>query len=403
MQTACRNCGSRKERAEFCNLGYQPLANSYLSRDQLEEPEAFYPLVPTICPDCALIQLPNLAAREDIFEDYAYFSSQSDGWVKHVHDYANKMVGRLGLNENSRILEVASNDGAMLREFRALGVPAVGIEPAKNIARIAQLDGLATIDSFMGVDFAQELLSSGYQGAHLIAANNVMAHVPDLDDFLTGIRMLLAPSGVFTVEFPDAENLVRDNQFDTIYHEHFSYFTKHSAFDALARRGLGVVDSEDIDIHGGSIRLYARPDVRLDLPGEHVQGPAFGQPTAEQRAFYDKPAEYRRELWDKLNRWKREGKKIVGYGAPAKGNTMLNYCGIDAGILDYVVDSTPEKIGKFLPGSRIPIVNPAALALDPDPPDVIVILAWNWQSEISKKLKSHKDRGAIILSRLEEL
>jgi SAM-dependent methyltransferase len=306
----------------------------------------------------------------------------------------------LALDEHNRVMEVASNDGAMLREFRALGIPAVGVEPARNVARLAQLEGLATVDEFMGVELAETLLSQGYPGADLIAANNVMAHVPDLDDFLNGIRMLLAPGGEFTVEFPDAALLIAENQFDQIYHEHFSYFTEHSAFDVLARRGLNVFRMDRFPIHGGTIRLTAKAGGVWEQP-EHIHGAPFGHPLYADLAYAEEPPKYRRQFMEMLLKWRNEDKRIVGYGAPAKWNTMANYCGIDSSIVSYVVDSTPAKQGKFLPGSRIPVFPPEALELDN--PDVIIITAWNWTQEILKKIQHHKDRGAIIVSRLDVL
>jgi SAM-dependent methyltransferase len=394
IQEPCRNCHSTQERPVFCDLGHQPLANQYIPIGQADDPVMVYPLAPTICTVCGLIQLPALATREEIFQEYDYFSSQSDQWVKHVHDYARDMTDRLGLDEHSRVLEVASNDGAMLREFRALGIPALGVEPARNIARVAQLEGLATIDEFMGVELATELLAQGYPGADLIAANNVMAHVPDLDDFLGGINMLLAKDGVFTVEFPDALTLVAGNQFDTIYHEHFSYFPLATAMIALESRGFVVDSFENLHgIHGGSVRVEAQL-------GDQGPGDMFSPPDWVMD-YSHKPAEYRAEWLEMLLAFKKDGKKIVGYGAPAKGSTALNYAGIDREIISYVVDSTPAKQYKLLPGSYIPIYPPEHL--DEDPPDVILVMPWNWTSEILPKIQKYKDNGAIIMSRLEQV
>jgi SAM-dependent methyltransferase len=391
--STCRNCHRKAVHPAFCDLGFQPFANSYLTKAQLSEPEITYPLVPFICEKCGLVQLPSFTPPSDIFSEYAYFSGQSADWVKHLEDFAEKIVPKLNLTKDSHVLEVASNDGALLRILRDMKIPALGVEPAENIALAANLEGLATIPEFMGLALAHKM-RSGFS-ADLIVADNVMAHVPDLDDFLGGIEMLLAPDGTFVVEFPDLGNLVKDNQFDTIYHEHFSYFSKISAMDALSRRGFVVYDVEQLPTHGGSLRIYAH---RRSLS----QGISNSLPPPESHlTFASKPPELKQAFLYKLVDLKRQGKRIAGYGAPAKGNTMLNYAGIRSDLINYVVDSTPAKQDKYLPGSRIPIKKPEYL--DEDKPDAIVILPWNWTPEIVKKLEHARKWGAIILSRTQEV
>ena len=393
MQT-CRNCGRYAVHPVFCDLGFQPFANSYLTKGQLDEPEVTYPLVPFICEKCGLVQLPCFTPPADIFQEYAYFSSQSGDWIKHLEEFAEMIVPKLNLTKNSRVLEVASNDGALLRILRDMQVPALGVEPAINIATVANLDGLATIPEFMGMKLAKKLSALGFK-ADLIVADNVMAHVPDLDDFLGGIALLLAPEGILVVEFPNLMNIVDENQFDTIYHEHFSYFDPVTAVDVLARRGLQFQDVEYLETHGGSVRVFARRSPFLTP--ECISIAAY----PEHFDFVNEPTKLKQSFMHRLTAERQAGKRIAAYGAPAKGNTMLNYCGVKPDLIEYVVDSTPAKIGKYLPGSRIPIRAPEFL--DEDKPDVIVILPWNWTDEIVKKLEHHRKRGAIILSRGEEV
>jgi SAM-dependent methyltransferase len=390
----CRNCGASADTV-FCDLGISPPSNAYLTLEELNEPESRYPLRPMICVQCGLVQLPEVISPGAIFSEYAYFSSQSASWVQHCDDYVKMAVERFSLGQGSRVIELASNDGALLASLRRQGVPAFGIEPAENIANYANLRGLATISKFFGTALARELLADGCQ-ADLVVANNVMAHVPDLRDFIAGIQLVLGREGVLTVEVPDLECLIAENQFDTIYHEHFSYFSLGSLTDALSRAGLRVFDVECLPTHGGSLRVYACHE-----DGPHTTtGASAPEPSRERLADYaPRPQRFKFALLSMLTDLKLQGKSIAAYSAPAKGNTLLNYCGITRDFIDCAYDSTPAKQGLFLPGSRIPIYAPELLP--EHRPDVIFVLAWNWLEEIKSKLTEVSDWNAQIISRLD--
>jgi SAM-dependent methyltransferase len=385
----------------FVDLGTQPLSNAYVRTDQLDEPEPHYPLRPYICDECLLVQLPVFQTPEKIFGDYAFFSGQSQTWVKHCDSFATKVIQRF---RPERVLEIASNDGTMLRAFQRWDVTVVGVEPARNVARQALLEGLPTIDRFFTSELADELVADGYQ-ADLIVANNVLAHVPDLDDFLGAIKTVLAPDGVVSIEVPSLVNLIEGNQFDTIYHEHLSYFTLLTACDVLWRRGLRVTNAEEIPTHGGSLRLYAEHDgsdarvpaaVRV-RPPDLIVGLALD----EHLVYADKPAELKQRMLELLTGLRHEGKRIAGYGAPAKATTFLSYCGIGPETFEFIVDSTPSKQGKYLPGARIPIFAPEHLTVEQ--PDVILINAWNWREEIAAKIERDCDWNPMVLCRDEVL
>jgi hypothetical protein len=390
LGTDCRNCHSTTPRPTFTDLGSQPLANSYLGAEDLDKPEVHYPLRPTICTQCGLVQLPEVQSPQTIFRDYAYMSGQSQEWVAHVTQFAYRAIHELDLTADSQVCEIASNDGTTLRAFREFGIPALGIEPAANIARMALLGGLATIPEFMGIAFAEELVDQGYR-ADLICAANVMAHVPNLDDFLGGIRHLLKPTGTLAVEFPDLDVLVRDNLYETIYHEHFSVFSRTTAIHALESRGFEIIKTEILPTHGGSLRIWARRGPTLD----------YECPPPENHLSYgSEPAKFKHKFVDRLMSLKNDGSNIVGYGAAAKASTQINYCGIGPDLLDFIVDSTPTKQGKYLPGSHVQILPPEAL--DKAEPDVVVIFPANWAHEIAAKLTS-KPWKPTILCRLETL
>lgn len=396
----CRNCGAPLEHL-FADLGTTPLSNDYVRAYQLDLAEPHYPLRPYVCGECLLVQLPVFQTPEQIFGTYDFLSGQSDTWVKHCHDFATQAIQRF---RPKRVLEVASNDGTMLRAFAHWDVSACGIEPARNVARRALLDGLPTIDRFLTRELAGELSATGYE-ADLIVANNVLAHVPDLDDFLGAIKMLLAPEGVLSIEVPNLVNLIEDVQFDQIYHEHFSYFTVRTLCDALDRRGLYAFDLETLPVHGGSIRLYARHRGERNLYSTRLNDATTAEFKAgyghldPYLAFASKPAELKQRMMGVVTALRGEGKSIAGYGAPAKATTFLSYCGIGPETISFIVDSTPSKQGTYLPGVRIPIFPPGHL--DREKPDVILINAWNWREEIHTKIKRDCPWEPMVLCRDE--
>jgi SAM-dependent methyltransferase len=372
------------------------LCERFLAADELEQMEPFYPLDVRICDACLLVQVPTYVAADEIFREYAYFSSFSDSWVEHARRYAETMTASLALGPGSRVVEVASNDGYLLQHFVAAGIPALGIEPARNIAREAVARGIPTIDEFFGVELADRLVTEGGQ-ADLIVANNVFAHVPDLNDFSAGLEILLAPGGTLTIEVQYLVRLIERNQFDTIYHEHFMYYTVLSAERTLARHGLRVFDTEELPTHGGSIRLFVahaddpRPSTpRLDAIRAAERTGGYHD-VAGYTGFGGKVAETKRALLEFLIGARRAGASVVGYGAPGKGNTLLNYCGIRTDFLQYTVDRNPYKHGRFLPGTHIPIHAPERIA--ETRPDYVLILPWNLRAEISEQLAYIREWG----------
>lgn len=407
----CRFCGTPLH-TTFVDLGVSPLANSFVSADQLEQPETFYPLHTRVCESCFLVQLPAVETPEAIFSDYAYFSSFSDSWLEHARQLAESATRRFGLGAQSRVVEVASNDGYLLRFFRQLDIPVLGIEPARNVARAAEKLGIPTLTEFFGTAVAKRLAAEG-QTADLLIGNNVLAHTPHLNDFVAGLALLLAPRGVVSLEFPHLLRLIEENQFDTIYHEHFSYFSFLTVLRILGASGLEVFDVEELSTHGGSLRILAR-----HREGEHPQG-AEGPPSpnvedllrreraagldtlAPYRAFGERVRETKHKLLDFLLRQKSKGRRIVGYGAPAKGNTLLNYCGIRSDFLAYTVDRSPHKQGGYLPGTRIPIHDPEHLLKDQ--PDLVLILPWNLRREISEQMAAVRGWGGQFVVAIPEV
>jgi SAM-dependent methyltransferase len=392
----CRLCGHLADRL-FVELGMSPLCESFLSAEQLNQMEPFYPLRVQLCPNCFLVQLAEYVRPAEIFSEYAYFSSYSTSWVEHARVYAETVRQELGLTATSLVVEIASNDGYLLQHFVKAGIPVLGVEPALNVAEVARARGVATRCSFFGVKTARELVAEGLQ-ADLLLGNNVLAHVPDLNDFVGGLAIALKPTGVLTMEFPHLMRLMEGNQFDTIYHEHFSYFSFLTAEKAFAAHGLTVFDVKEIPTHGGSLRIYAR----------HVEDASRPVTTAvdelrarEQRAGLDRVETYRafdeqvretkRQLLEFLIDAKRQGKSIVGYGAPGKGNTLLNYCGVREDFVDYTVDRNPYKHNKFLPGTHIPIFPPEQIAKTR--PDYVLILPWNLKDEIIAQLSYIREWG----------
>ncbi len=357
-QTVCRFCGAPVE-AVFADLGMSPLANSYLSPEQANSMEPFYPLRALVCGNCFLVQLEEFETPERIFSDYAYFSSYSSSWLDHARRYSEQMIDRLGLDANSHVVEIASNDGYLLQYFHERQIPVLGIEPAGNVAKVALQKGIPTLVEFFGVQTASSL--AGESSADLLLGNNVLAHVPDLNDFVGGMKVLLKPGGVITMEFPHLMRLIEENQWDTIYHEHFSYFSFLTVSRVFEAHGLKLYDVEELPTHGGSLRIY----------GAHAED---GEKAETEAA---------REL------------------APAKGNTLLNYCGIGPDFIDYTCDLNPHKQGHFLPGSHIPIRSPEQIR--EDRPDVVVILPWNLTEEIVGQLDFIKEWGGRFAARTPEL
>lgn len=391
----CRICDSRL-RETFADLGVSPLANSYLRPEDLRKPERFFPLRVYVCSKCLLVQLEAAETPEAIFSEYAYFSSFSDSWVEHCRKYAEYIRGRLNLSPASRVVEVASNDGYLLQFFRNAGIPVLGIEPAANVARVAEERGIPSRVTFFGAAAAQQLKEEGSE-ADLLIANNVLAHVPDLHSFVEGIRILLKRGGVATLEFPHLLQLLRYNQFDTIYHEHFSYFSLYVVERLFAKHRLSVFDVEELPTHGGSLRVYACPtedtrtvsDRLVQLRSVESQA---GLERLETYLHYpQRVRDVKIALWKFLLDCEREGAAVVGYGAPAKGNTLLNYCGIGPEMLSYTVDRSPHKQGLFLPGTRIPILGPEKIA--ETRPDFVMILPWNLRDEIASQLRFIREWG----------
>jgi C-methyltransferase C-terminal domain/Putative zinc binding domain/Methyltransferase domain len=385
---ACRFCRTPL-RHTFVDLGMSPLCESYLSSRELNRMEPFYPLHVYVCGECFLVQLEAYVSAEHIFNEYAYFSSYSSSWVDHARVYAEQMVERFQLGPRHQVVEIGSNDGYLLQHFVANGIPAHGVEPAANVAEVALDRGIPTLVKFFGRSTAREM-TPGLQ-ADLLVGNNVLAQVPDLNDFVAGMKLLLKPRGVITLEFPHLTKLMQENQFDTIYHEHFSYFSLTTATRVLEAHGLTVFDVEELPTHGGSLRVYARhkEDTLRFVTGSVVEllerEKASGVDRMEYYAsFAERVRETKRLLLTFLIDAKRAGKSIAGYGAPGKGNTLLNYCGIRADFLDYTVDKNPHKQGKFLPGTHIPIYHPDRIA--ETKPDYVLILPWNLRTEIMQQM-----------------
>ncbi|WP_139558967.1 class I SAM-dependent methyltransferase [Methylotetracoccus oryzae] len=383
---ACRFCGAPLVHS-FVDLGMSPLCQTHIAPHQLHEMEAFFPLHAYVCDQCFLVQLQEFVSPQEIFTEYAYFSSYSTSWVEHARRYAEMACARFGLGAHSKVMEIASNDGYLLQHFVAGGVPVLGIEPAANVAEVAIAKGVPTTSRFFGVATAKAIREEHGQ-PDLLLGNNVLAHVPDLNDFVAGMKVLLGPRGVITMEFPHLQRLMAENQFDTIYHEHFSYFSFVAVEKVFARHGITLFDVEELPTHGGSLRIYGRHTENGDLPvGERVTALrdreiADGFLTVERyRAFGEQVKETKRKLLAFLIDAKNRGKRVVGYGAPGKGNTLLNYCGIRTDFLDFTVDANPYKQGKFTPGTRIPILAPEAIR--EAKPDYILILPWNLKDEIT--------------------
>jgi SAM-dependent methyltransferase len=392
----CRSCGAPLHRT-FVNLGMSPPCEDFLTPDRLDDMERFYPLHARICEECLLVQLPADITPDEIFREYAYFSSYSDSWVAHAARYAVEMRERFQLDSDSLVVEVASNDGYLLQHFVRADIPVLGIEPARNVAAAALERGVPTITEFFGEGLARRLTAEGRR-ADLLVGNNVFAHVPDLNDFTAGLAEILAPDGVLTLEFPHLVQLIEQGQFDTIYHEHYSYLTLGTAKRILGDHGLAVFDVEELPTHGGSLRVFAaHAGSRRDAPGPRVASLLERERTggyADLSGYLDferRAQTVKGDLLEFLIAARRDGRSVAGYGAPGKGNTLLNYCGIGPDLLPYTVDRNPYKHGRFTPGTHIPIHSPERIA--EDRPDFVLILPWNLRDEIIGQLAYIREWG----------
>jgi len=405
MASTCRFCAAPLEHV-FADLGMSPLANSYLTPEQANGMEPFYPLRAFACSSCFLVQLEEFETPDQIFSEYAYFSSYSSTWLDHSRRYVEEMVERFGIDERSHVVELASNDGYLLQYFRERGVPVLGIEPAANVAKVALQKGIPTLVEFFGRETARSLATES--AADLLIGNNVLAHVPDLNDFVAGMKLLLKPGGVITMEFPHLVRLVEQNQFDTIYHEHFSYFSFLTVRRVFAEHGLRLFDVQELPTHGGSLRIYGchadddgKPDTEraTELVSRELGG---GYEDVQTYLNYaHRVREEKREILSFLIELKRQRLSIAGYGAPAKGNTLLNFCGIGTDFIDYTVDLNPEKQAHLLPGSHIPIRAPEALR--ETKPDVVLILPWNLREEIMEQHAYIGEWGGRFAARAPEM
>jgi hypothetical protein len=401
----CRFCAAPL-RDTFVDLGMSPLCESYLEREQLNQMEAFYPLHVRVCRNCYLVQLEAYVSGEEIFTEYAYFSSYSDSWVEHSRRYTELAIERLKLSGSSFVVELASNDGYLLQHFVNRGIRVLGVEPAKNVALVAKDKGVPTATDFFGIESARRLSKLNGR-ADLMIGNNVLAQVPDVNDFVGGIPLLLTWNGSVTMEFPHLAKLIAGNQFDTIYHEHYSYFSLYSAERILAANGLRIFDVEELPTHGGSLRVWAchaayprRSTARLLAlrASELSDGVNQLQYYAD---FSERVIRTKHNLLEFLIDARRQGKTVAGYGAPGKGNTLLNYCGIRTDFMQYTVDRNPYKHGRFLPGTHIPIHRPERL--DQTRPDYIVIMPWNLKNEIAAQLEHTRAWGAQLVVAVPEL
>ena len=404
-QTNCRFCHTPLSHV-FADLGMSPLANAYLREDELDQMEPFYPLRALVCDQCFLVQLEDYETPDVIFSDYAYFSSYSTTWLEHSRRYAEMAIERFGLGSESHVVELASNDGYLLQYFLERGVPVLGVEPAANVAEVAREKGVRTMVKFFGRATAREI--AAMMQADLLIGNNVLAHVPDLNDFVAGMKVVLAPEGVITMEFPHLWHLIERNEFDTIYHEHFSYFSFLTVSRVFAEHGLTLFDVEELPTHGGSLRIFGR---HAEDESKPVSERALELAERERAAGYERLDTYlgfaegvkraKWELLDFLIQQRREGRRIAAYGAPAKGNTLLNYCGVRTDMIEFTADLNPHKQGRYLPGTRIPIRAPEAIR--EEKPDLVFILPWNLKDEIMEQLSFVREWGGRFVVRTPEL
>mgnify|MGYP005841271139 CR=1 FL=1 len=395
-ESCCRFCQSPLT-TTFVDLGMSPLSNAYIAEGELRSGETFYPLHTFVCAHCFLVQLEEFETPDKIFSEYAYFSSYSETWLNHAKRYVDSMVTRFGLSCQHQVVEVASNDGYLLQYFHEKGVPVLGVEPAVNVAKVAQDKGIASVVRFFNEETARELAGQGKQ-ADLLLGNNVLAHVPDINDFVRGMALLLKANGVITMEFPHLLQLIEHNQFDTIYHEHFSYLSLLTVQQIFAEHGLRIFDVEQLPTHGGSLRIYACHVYNDDYPQSHrvadLQNAEVGgglDRLETYQVFSQRVYRAKRELLKFFIAAQEAGKSVVGYGAAAKGNTLLNYCGIKADFMEYVVDRSPHKQGRYLPGTHIPIYEPEQVAKTK--PDYLVVLPWNIKEEVVEQMTHIREWG----------
>jgi len=397
----CRFCGVPLKHT-LIDLGVSPLCESFVHRDDFNKAESFYPLHVYVCHECKLAQIDEFVPAEEIFTEYAYFSSYSDSWVAHARAYCEMMTERFALGSACQVVELASNDGYLLQHFNALGVPNLGIEPAANVARAAEEKGVKTRVEFFGAAVARQLVDEGYQ-ADVVLGNNVLAQVPDLNDFVAGISILLKAEGVVTIEFPHLKKLIDENQFDTIYHEHYGYFSLLTAERIFAKHGMRLFDVEELPSHGGSLRIFgclegaqshSRTGRYQDLM--QLELDCGYDDMSVYEGFTSKILALKNDIIEFFIQAQREGKTVAGYGAPGKGNTLLNYCGIKSDWLTFTCDRNPYKHGRYLPGSRVPILPPEAL--EEEKPDYVIIMPWNLREEITQQLSYVSDWGAKLVT-----
>ena len=403
----CRFCQSSLNHT-FVDLGMSPLSNGFLKSEQLNKAEKFYPLHAYVCEKCLLVQLEEFESPDHIFaNDYAYFSSYSESWLNHAKRYTELMINRFQFNQSSQVMEIASNDGYLLQFFQAQSIPVLGIEPATNVAQVAIEKGVDTLVKFFGVETAQELVGQGKK-ADLLLGNNVLAHVPNINDFVAGMKIVLKPKGIITMEFPHLLRLIEQNQFDTIYHEHFSYLSFVTVEKIFAHHGLTLFDVEELPTHGGSLRIYAKHsennEIKIEQRVEKLKEVEKQKGLSDLHtylSFSQKVQETKRKLLSFLIKVKMDGKTVVGYGAAAKGNTLLNYCGIRTDFIDYTCDRSPHKQGKFLPGTHIPIYSPDEIA--ETKPDYVLILPWNLKEEVTQQLSYIREWGGKFVVPIPEV
>jgi 2-polyprenyl-3-methyl-5-hydroxy-6-metoxy-1,4-benzoquinol methylase len=403
----CRFCKSELKHV-FIDLVNSPASNSFLTKEQLNEPEVFYPLKVYTCDKCFLVQVDEYKKSDDIFNsDYVYFSSYSSTWLDHARRYTDKMVERFHYSSQSQVIEIASNDGYLLQYFHDRNIPVLGIEPTANTANVAKGKGIETVVDFFGIRLAKELKAKGIE-ADLLLGNNVLAHVPDVVDFVAGMKIILKKDGVITMEFPHVVQLIDNNQFDTIYHEHFSYLSFYTAREIFASQGLELFDVEELPTHGGSLRIYAKhtedtsksisANVRDLIEREHAKGVTD---MSYYNDFGEKALKVKLDLLSFLVEQKTNGKRVVAYGAAAKGNTLLNFCGVKDDLIQYVADANPNKQNKYLPASHIPVVNETWLKANR--PDYVLVLPWNLKEEIVEQLEYIREWGGKFVLPIPEL
>lgn len=403
----CRFCKSELQHV-FIDLSNSPASNSFLSKEQLNEPEVFYPLKVYTCQQCFLVQVDEYKKSDAIFNsEYVYFSSYSASWLQHAKTYAELMTQRFGLNTTSKVIEIASNDGYLLQYFHQNNIPVLGIEPTANTAEVAIKKGIETVVDFFGVRLAKTLASQNIK-ADLLLGNNVLAHVPDIVDFVAGMKIVLAPQGIITMEFPHLMQLVENNQFDTIYHEHFSYLSLYTVRQIFTSQGLEIFDVDELPTHGGSLRIYGKHTEDQSKPIADAVDALLKKEQEKgingmqyYNNFQEKALQVKLELMEFLVEQKKAGKTVAAYGAAAKGNTLLNYCGVKSDLIDYVVDANPHKQNKWLPASHIPVVNETHLKADK--PDYVIILPWNLKDEITSQLSYIQEWGGKFVISIPHL